>query len=227
MTEKSGREVFLRGVWEENPVLVQILGLCPTLAVTNSVDNAIAMAAATAFVIIGSSALVSLVKDYIPSQVRMSGYILIIATFVTVVDLIMGAVAPAMSKALGAFVPLIVVNCMILGRAEAFASKNRLLPSILDAVGTAAGFSIALLLMGSVRELLGSGTFLGIQVMPHNWEPWVIMILPPGGFLTLGAILMGMSWWWQRGEKKDEAVKPRRWPQGVRAPEEGRSEMVA
>ncbi len=132
-----------------------------------------------------------------------------------------------MSKALGAFVPLIVVNCMILGRAEAFASKNRLLPSILDAAGTAAGFSVALLLMGSVRELLGSGTFLGIQVMPHNWEPWVIMILPPGGFLTLGAILMGMSWWWQRGEKKDEAVKPRRWPHGVRAPEERRPEMVA
>jgi electron transport complex protein RnfE len=227
MTDRTGREVFLRGVWEENPVLVQILGLCPTLAVTNSVDNAIAMALATAFVIVGSSALVSLVKDYIPSQVRMSGYILIIATFVTVVDLIMGAVAPSMSKALGAFVPLIVVNCMILGRAEAFASKNRLLPSILDATGTAAGFSIALLLMGSVREILGSGTFLGIQVMPHNWEPWVIMILPPGGFLTLGAILMGMSWWWQRGEKKDEAVKPRRWPHGVRAPEERRPEMVA
>lgn len=227
MTDRTGREVFLRGVWEENPVLVQILGLCPTLAVTNSVDNAIAMALATAFVIVGSSALVSLVKDYIPSQVRMSGYILIIATFVTVVDLIMAAVAPSMSKALGAFVPLIVVNCMILGRAEAFASKNRLLPSILDAAGTAAGFSVALLLMGSVRELLGSGTFLGIQVMPHNWEPWVIMILPPGGFLTLGAILMGMSWWWQRGEKKDEAVKPRRWPHGVRAPEERRPEMVA
>jgi len=227
MTDRTGREVFLRGVWEENPVLVQILGLCPTLAVTNSVENAIAMALATAFVIVGSSALVSLVKDYIPSQVRMSAYILIIATFVTVVDLIMGAVAPAMSKALGAFVPLIVVNCMILGRAEAFASKNRLLPSILDAVGTAAGFSIALLLMGGVRELLGSGTFLGLQVMPHNWEPWVIMILPPGGFLTLGAILMGMSLWWQRGEKKDEAVKPRRWPHGVRAPEERRPEMVA
>ncbi len=228
MTDKSGREVFLRGVWEENPVLVQILGLCPTLAVTNSVENAIAMALATAFVILGSSALVSLVKDYIPSQVRMSGYILIIATFVTVVDLIMGAVAPSISKALGAFVPLIVVNCMILGRAEAFASKNRLLPSILDAAGTAAGFSIALLLMGSFREILGNGTFLGIQVMPHNWEPWVIMILPPGGFLTLGGILMGLSWWWQRGEKKDVAVKPRRWPNGVRAPEEERrSEMVA
>jgi electron transport complex protein RnfE len=227
MTDRTGREVFLRGVWEENPVLVQILGLCPTLAVTNSVENAIAMALATAFVIVGSSALVSMVKDYIPSQVRMSAYILIIAAFVTVVDLIMAAVAPAISKALGAFVPLIVVNCMILGRAEAFASRNGLLPSILDAAGTAAGFSIALLLMGSFRELLGSGTFLGVQVMPHDWEPWVIMILPPGGFLTLGAILMGLSWWWQRGEKKDEAVKPRRWPHGVRAPEEEPGEMVA
>jgi electron transport complex protein RnfE len=220
MSEKTGGEVFLRGVWEENPVLIQILGLCPTLAVTNSVDNAIAMALATAFVVVGSSALVSLVKGFIPSQVRISAYILIIATFVTVVDLAMAAVAPSASKALGAFVPLIVVNCMILGRAEAFASKNPLLPSILDALGTAAGFSIALLLMGSFRELLGNGTLLGFHVLPGTWEPWVIMILPPGGFFTLGLILMGMSWWWQRGEKVDEAVKPRRWPHGVRAPEE-------
>jgi len=220
MSEKSGGDVFLRGVWRENPVLVQILGLCPTLAVTNTVENAIAMALATAFVLVGSSGLVSLVRKLIPDQVRISAYILIIATFVTVVDMLMAAVAPSASRALGPFVPLIVVNCMILGRAEAFASRHSLLPSILDAAGTAAGFAVALLLMGGIRELLGSGSFLGLHVLPGSWEPWVIMILPPGGFLTLGAILMGLSWWWGRGARADEASKPRRWPHGVREPEE-------
>ena len=220
MSEKSGGDVFLRGVWRENPMLVQILGLCPTLAVTNTVENAVAMALATAFVLVGSSGLVSLVRKVIPDQVRISAYILIIATFVTVVDMLMAAVAPSASRALGPFVPLIVVNCMILGRAEAFASRHALLPSVLDAAGTAAGFTVALLLMGSFRELLGSGSFLGLHVLPQSWEPWVIMILPPGGFLTLGAILMGLSWWWGRGERADEAARPRRWPHGVREPEE-------
>jgi len=220
MSEKSGGDIFLRGVWEENPVLIQILGLCPTLAVTNTVENAIAMALATAFVLVGSSGLVSLVRKLIPDQVRISAYILIIATFVTVVDLLMAAVAPSVSKALGPFVPLIVVNCMILGRAEAFASKNPFFPSILDAAGTASGFAVALLMMGGVRELLGSGSLLGLHVLPGSWEPWVIMILPPGGFLTLGVILMGLSWWWGRGQKADETARPRRWPHGVREPEE-------
>lgn len=219
MSEKSGREVFLRGVWEENPVLVQLLGLCPALAVTNTLENGIAMSLATAFVLVGSSTLVSLVKGVIPQQVRISAYILVIATFVTVVDLFMAAVAPTASKALGAFVALIVVNCMILGRQEAFASRNPLGRSILDALGTAAGFTIALVLMGGSRELLGAGTLLGVQVLPAAWEPWVIMILPPGGFFMLGAILLGLSWWWQRGEERDEAVRPRRWPHGVGAAE--------
>ncbi|HKK27017.1 MAG TPA: electron transport complex subunit RsxE [Gemmatimonadota bacterium] len=220
MSEKSGGDIFLRGVWEENPVLIQILGLCPTLAVTNTVENAVAMALATAFVLVGSSGLVSLVRRIIPDQVRISAYILIIATFVTVVDLLMAAVAPSASKALGPFVPLIVVNCMILGRAEAFASKNPFFPSILDAAGTSSGFAVALLMMGGVRELLGSGSLLGLHVLPGSWEPWVIMILPPGGFLTLGVILMGLSWWWRRGQKADETARPRRWPHGVREPEE-------
>ena len=215
--DRGSREVFLRGVWEENPVLVQLLGLCPALAVTNTVENAIAMSAATAFVILGSSLLVSLVKGAIPRQVRISAYILVIATFVTVVDLVMAALAPSASQALGAFVPLIVVNCMILGRQEAFASKNPPGRALLDAAGTAAGFTIALMMMGGLRELLGSGTLLGLQVMPAGWEPWVIMILPPGGFFTLGVVLLGLSWWWQRGEERDEAASPRRWPHGVRA----------
>ena len=216
MTDAPSRQVFLRGVWEENPVLVQLLGLCPALAVTNTVENAIAMSAATAFVLLGSSTLVSLVKGVVPDQVRISTFILVIATFVTIVDLVMAALAPAASKALGAFVPLIVVNCMILGRQEAFASKNPLGRSLLDALGTAVGFTIALLAMGGIRELLGAGTLMGAQVMPATWEPWVIMILPPGGFFTLGVILLGLSWWWERREPSDERVQPRRWPQGVR-----------
>ena len=224
-TEAPARDVFLRGVWEENPVLVQLLGLCPALAVTNTVENAIAMSAATTFVLLGSSALVSLVKSFVPDAVRISTFILVIATFVTIVDLVMAAVAPSASKALGAFVPLIVVNCMILGRQEAFASKNSLGRSLLDALGTSAGFSIALLLMGGMRELLGAGTLMGAQVMPAGWEPWVIMILPPGGFFTLGVLLLGLSWWWERGEGTDDRVQPRRWPQGVRT--ERRDEPAA
>lgn len=216
----STREIFTRGVWRENPVLVQLLGLCPALAVTNTVENALAMSAATTFVIVSSSILVSLVKDVIPEQVRISAYILIIATFVTIVDLVMAAIAPDVSKALGAFVALIVVNCMILGRQEAFASKNPLGRSVLDALGTAVGFTIALVAVGGVRELLGAGTLLGARVMPTTWEPWIIMILPPGGFFTLGVLLMGMSWWTQRGEKSDESVTPRRWPQGTRTTRE-------
>jgi electron transport complex protein RnfE len=218
--EKTGREVFLRGVWEENPVLVQLLGLCPALAVTNTVENAIAMSLATTFVLTGSSTLVSLAKGAIPDQVRISAFILIIATFVTIVDLIMAALAPSISDALGAFVALIVVNCMILGRQEAFASRHGPGRSILDALGTSAGFTIALLAMGALRELLGAGTLLGVQVMPTGWEPWIIMILPPGGFFTLGVILLGLSWWWERKEERDEAVTLRRWPHGSRTPVE-------
>ena len=217
--EKTPSAVFLRGVWEENPVLIQLLGLCPALAVTNTVENAIAMSVATTFVLVGSSVIVSLIKRWVPQQVRISTYILIIATFVTIVDLSMGAVAPGASRALGAFVPLIVVNCMILGRQEAFASKNPLGLSALDALGVSAGFWIALLILGGVRELLGAGTLLGVQVMPETWEPWVIMILPPGGFLTLGAVLLLMGWWAERGEETGDAVQPRRWPQGVRTEE--------
>lgn len=218
-TEKTPSAVFLRGVWEENPVLIQLLGLCPALAVTNTVENAIAMSVATTFVLVGSSSIVSLIKRWVPEQVRISTYIMIIATFVTIVDLSMGAVAPGASRALGAFVPLIVVNCMILGRQEAFASKNPLGLSVLDALGVSAGFWIALLILGGVRELLGAGTLLGVQVMPAAWEPWVIMILPPGGFLTLGVVLLLMGWWTERGEETEEAVQPRRWPQGVRTEE--------
>jgi electron transport complex protein RnfE len=201
-------EVFTRGIWRENPVLVQLLGLCPALAVTNSVENALAMGLATFFVLTGSSLLVSMFKSWIPKEVRISSYILIIATFVTMADLALAALVPEIHKALGAFIALIVVNCMILGRQEAFASKNPVGRAVLDAVGSGFGFIIALLMMGSFREILGNGTFLGHPVMGPHFEPWIIMILPAGGFFTLGFILLGFGWW---EERKKKPVHPRTW----------------
>ncbi|HSG49656.1 MAG TPA: electron transport complex subunit E [Longimicrobiales bacterium] len=203
---------FLRGVWKENPVLVQLLGLCPALAVTNTAANAIAMGLATFFVLMGSSILVSSLKKFIPGEVRISAYILIIATFVTIADMLLAAIVPEIHKALGAFIALIVVNCMILGRQEAFASKRPVGRAMLDAAGTGAGFIIALLMMGSVREILGNGTFLGFPLFGEAFEPWIIMILPPGGFFTLGVILLGFAWW---EERKKVPVQPRHWPHGV------------
>ena len=183
---------FTKGLWEINPTFKQILGMCPTLAVTVSAINGIAMALATTFVLVFSSLLISLVRKLIPNQVRIAAYIVIIATFVTIVDLVMKAQFPDLSKALGPFIPLIVVNCIILGRAEAFASKNNPLRSILDALGNGAGFLISLFVLGSIRELIGSRTILGYQIMPNGFEPWLIMILPAGAFLTLG-LLMGFA----------------------------------
>lgn len=206
---------FMRGIWKENPVLVQLLGLCPALAVTNTVANAIAMGLATFFVLTGSSLLVSLFRKVIPHEVRISTYILIIATFVTMVDMILAAVVPEIHKALGAFIALIVVNCMILGRQEAFASKHSVGRALLDAFGTGIGFIVALLLMGGFREILGNGTFLGIELFGDAFEPWVIMILPPGGFFTLGFILLWLGWW--RG-RKAAPVELRHWPHSVRVP---------
>jgi len=184
----------LRGIWRENPVLIQMLGLCPALAVTNSVENSLAMGLATFFVLCGSSVLVSLFRRVIPAAVRISTYILIIATFVTIADMTLEAVVPTVHKALGAFIALIVVNCMILGRQEAFASKRPVGRALLDAMGTGFGFIIALFLMGAVREVIGSGTFLGMSIFGDSYEPWVVMILPPGGFLTLGFLLLAISW---------------------------------
>jgi electron transport complex protein RnfE len=191
----TATEDLVRCVWKENPTLVQLLGLCPTLAVTNSVINCLGMGAATMFVLVGSSALVSMVRKWVPNEVRITAYILIIATFVTVADMSLAAIAPGVHKALGAFVALIVVNCIILGRAEAFASRNPVGRSILDAVGNGIGFTWMMLVMGSVREVLGNGTWLGFRIFGENFEPWVIMILPPGGFLTLGSILLIVGGW--------------------------------
>jgi electron transport complex protein RnfE len=210
---------FFRGIWKENPVLIQMLGLCPALAVTNTVENALWMGIATFFVLTGSSLMVSLIKKLIPGEVRIPLFILIIATFVTVADMALEAIVPVVYKQLGAFVALIVVNCMILSRQEAFASKRPIGRSLLDAVGTGVGFMIAMVMMGSVREVLGQGTLMNYKVIPGNFEPWVIFILPPGGFLTLGFWLLILNWWEER--KKDRA-KVREWPDGVGMPGERR-----
>ena len=196
-----------RGIWRENPVLIQVLGLCPTLAVTNTVANSIAMGVATMIVLLGSSVFVAALRKFIPGEVRITSYILIIATFVSIVDYGLAAMFPDLSRALGAFIALIVVNCIILGRQEAFSAKNTVWRSALDAVGTGIGFMIALLMMGAIRELLGSGSLLGFDVMGPSFEPWVIMVLPPGGFFTLGWVLLAYSWWAKR-----KAARPtRRW----------------
>ena len=180
----------MKGFWRENPVFVQLLGLCPALAVTNSAVNGLAMGGATTFVLLGSSILVSLFRNLIPKQVRITSFIIIIATFVTVADLSLQALLPTVHKELGAFIALIVVNCLILGRQEAFASRNRFPLAVGDAVGMAVGFTFALVLVGGIREILGNGSLFGLSIFGESFEPWVIMILPPGGFLTLGVLLI-------------------------------------
>ncbi|MFN2376046.1 MAG: electron transport complex subunit RsxE [Candidatus Binatia bacterium] len=193
---------FLKGLWTENPIFVMVLGMCPTLAVTNSAINAVAMGVATGFVLVGSSLLVSLLRRLIPKEVRISAYIIIIATFVTVADFLLKAAVPAIHKELGAFIALIVVNCIILGRQEAFASRNPVGLAVADAAGMSIGFLFALLCMGIPREILGSGSLFGYSLFGPTFEPWVIMILPPGGFITLGMILLLFNWMAERRTRR-------------------------
>lgn len=181
---------FTKGLWKENPVFVMVLGMCPTLAVTTSAVYGFSMASATTFVLVSSSLVVSIFKRFIPNQVRIATYTVIIATFVTVADYFLKAKFPPISKALGPYVPLIVVNCIILGRAEAFASKNSVIRSLADAIGMGLGFMLALIILGSVRELFATGAIFGYTIIPH-WHPWIIMILPAGAFISLG-ILVGI-----------------------------------
>jgi len=197
---------FIKGLWRDNPVFVQVLGMCPMLAVTNSAVNALAMGGATFFVLVASSFLVSSLKDWIPKQVRISTYIIIIATFVTVTDFTLEALVPKIHKELGAFIPLIVANCMILGRQEAFASRNTVKMAVIDALGMASGFLFALFSLGAVREILGEGALFGVKLFGADFEPWVIMILPPGGFLTLGLLLLFFNWVKERKDRLAEQL---------------------
>jgi len=207
MTEPAPHDpsTLLRGLWKENPVFVMMLGLCPTLAVTNSARNALAMGLASTFVLVCSGGLISLLRHLIPKQVRIASYIVIIATFVTMADYAIQAISLDLYRALGAFIQLIVVNCIILGRAEAFAAKNPPLPSILDGLGMGLGFTIALLALGGLREILGSGSLFGVSLFPDSFQPWSVFVLPPGGFFVLAFWLVVFSGVRQRRARKEAA----------------------
>ena len=185
---------FIKGIYRENPVFRLALGLCPTLAVTTTVENGLGMGIASTFVLVGSNFIVSIVRPWVPKRIRIPIYITVIATFVTVVEMMMQAYYPPLYKALGIFVPLIVVNCIILGRAEAFASRNGVLVSVVDGLGMGLGFTLSLCIIAGIREILGSGTFFGFPVAPGSYQPVLLMILPPGAFLTLGYVLGFFNW---------------------------------
>ena len=177
---------FSNGLFKENPTFRLVLGTCPTLAVTSAVFNGIGMGVAAAAVLIGSNLIISMIKKIVPNEVRIPIYVVVIATFVTVVQMLIQAFSPELDKQLGIFIPLIVVNCIILARAEAFAAKNPPLNSVMDGIGMGLGFTVALTVISAVREILGAGTFFGMQLFGAGFEPALIMILPPGGFLVFG-----------------------------------------
>ncbi|MCD6502498.1 electron transport complex subunit E [bacterium] len=183
-----------KGFLVENPILVLALGLCPTLAVTSSAINGLGMGVAVTFVLVMSNTIISLIKSLVPVRIRIPIFIVVIATFVTVVKLVMAAYTPALSKALGIFIPLIVVNCIILGRAEAFASKHGVLRSAADGLGMGLGFMVTLVLLGIFRELIGNGTIFGANIMGSSYQPALMMILPPGAFLSLAMMVAGSKW---------------------------------
>lgn len=188
---KTLLERLKAGILIDNPTFMQVLGMCPTLAVTTSAQNAVGMGLATTAVLICSNTVISLLRKCIPSKIRIPAFVVIIASFVTMIDLLLQAYIPALHAQLGLFLPLIVVNCVILGRAEAYASKNKVIPSLFDGLGMGLGFTLALTAIGTVREILGAGSLFGISVMPATYEPAIIMILAPGAFFTL-AILMAI-----------------------------------
>lgn len=187
--KKSLLQEFTKGIIKENPVLRLVLGCCATLAVTTAASNAIGMGAATTFVLVCSNAVISLLRNVIPNKVRIPAFITIIAGFVTIVQMFIKAFSPALDTALGVFLPLIVVNCIILGRAEMFASKNKVLPSIIDGLGMGVGFTAAMLAMGIIRELFGAGTVFGLPILSNFMEPIIIFLLPPGGFFVFGMLI--------------------------------------
>ena len=187
---KSVTHEFVKGLWAEIPPFRLVLGLCPTLGVTTKMQFGIGMGLATTFVLVCANILVSMLRKAIPSKVRIACFIIIIATFVILVELLMQAYTYPLYQQLGIFIPLIVVNCIVLGRAEAFASKNSVSRSILDGLGMGVGFTFALLCLGCVREIFGSGSLFGLPLFPAGFQPWIVMILPSGGFFTLGLWLL-------------------------------------
>jgi len=198
-------DTFMEGIWRQNPVFVMVLGMCPTLAVTVSAENAMSMGIATTFVLVSSCLLVSLIRNLVPKEVRIATYIVIIATFVTLVDYLIQAVSLRLYEALGAFIQLIVVNCIILGRAEAHASRNPPLKAVVNALGMGIGFTIGLFALGGTREILGAGKLFGMSLFGDQFQPWVVMVLPPGGFFVLGGWLLLFSLLRGRKEARAEA----------------------
>lgn len=182
-----------KGIVKENPTFVIVLGMCPTLATTTSVNNAIGMGLAATFVLVCSNIMISLIRKITPDKIRIPVYVIVIAAFVSIVDMVMAAYLPDLHKALGLFIPLIVVNCIIMGRAEAFASKNSVMDSMADGIGMGLGFTLALTLMSTFREILGSGTWAGMKVMPAIYDPMLIAILTPGAFITLGLLMAAIN----------------------------------
>lgn len=193
---------FLKGLIKENPVLVLVLGTCPTLAISTSVIAAFGMGIAATAVLILSNMAISAIRKIVPDPVRIPCYIVVIAGFVTIVDLCLQAFFPDIAKSLGVFIPLIVVNCIVLGRAEAFASKNSVAASAVDGICQGIGYTVVLVIMCTVRELLGAGTLMGIQIMPASYTPALMLVLPVGGFLCLGTLIAVMQWALARSEKK-------------------------
>lgn len=194
--------VFLNGVLTENPTFRLVLGMCPTMAVTTAAINGIGMGLAATFVLIGSNTVISILRKFVPDEVRIPAFVLIICTFVTMVQMLLQAFVPLLYESLGMFIPLIVVNCIILARAEAFASKNGVLASAVDGAGMGIGFTLALTLIAGIRELIGAGTIFGVSVFGGGYEPMLVMILPTGGFLTLGILMGIINALAQRTEKK-------------------------
>ena len=186
---KELRKIFMNGIIDENPTFRMVLGMCPTLAITTAVSNGIGMGLAVTFVLVFSNLVISLLRKAIPDQIRIPAFIVVIATFVTIVQLVVKAFVPALDAALGVFIPLIVVNCIIFGRAEAFAFKNKPIPAIVDGLGMGIGFTVAITLISAVRELFGAGTLLGVQVMPAGYMPMDLLVKPAGGFIVLGLLL--------------------------------------
>ena len=206
MAKQDLKKIFFNGIITENPTFRLVLGMCPTLAVTTSVLNGLGMGLATAFVLVCSNLVISLLRNFIPSKVRIPAFIVVIASFVTIVQLVLNAFLPDLASSLGLFIPLIVVNCIIFARAEAFASKNGPLASMTDGLGMGLGFTFAITLLSVIRELLGNGTFFGLQVMPASYQPMGIMTQVPGGFITLGLLLILVNALSNKSKKKGAAA---------------------
>ncbi|MDD5897465.1 MAG: electron transport complex subunit E [Clostridia bacterium] len=190
MKQKSPMKVFLNGLFNENPTFRLLLGMCPTLAVSTAASNGLGMGLSTTFVLVFANLVISLLRKIIPEKVRIPSFVVVIATFVTIIDLLIKAFVPALSSSLGIYIPLIVVNCIIFARAESFAFKNPPVPSIIDGLGMGLGFTLSLTLLSSVREIIGSGTWFGMQVMPAAYKPMAIIVSPSGGFITLGILIL-------------------------------------